>query len=96
MAKVCILGAGSWGIALSVLLHSNQHQISMWEFDHKDMVNLLDKRVLGTIHVAFGENKFQIYPHGSVWSPVHSDMVLLRPSCWVDDIQLLDKGIPVV
>jgi glycerol-3-phosphate dehydrogenase (NAD(P)+) len=44
MAKVSILGAGSWGIALSVLLYSNQHQISMWEFDHNEMVKLLDKR----------------------------------------------------
>lgn len=44
MEKVGILGAGSWGIALSVLLHSNQHQISMWEFDHNEMVKLLDKR----------------------------------------------------
>ena len=44
MAKVCILGAGSWGIALSVLLHSNKHQISMWEYDHREMVKLLDKR----------------------------------------------------
>ncbi len=25
MAKVGILGAGSWGIALSVLLHNNGH-----------------------------------------------------------------------
>ena len=44
MSKVCILGAGSWGIAISVLLHSNKHQLSMWEFEHKDMVRLLDKR----------------------------------------------------
>lgn len=40
MAKVCILGAGSWGIALSVLLHSNHHQISLWEFKSEDMTKL--------------------------------------------------------
>lgn len=44
MAKVCILGAGSWAIALSVLLHSNRHQITMWEFDHGDMARLSAKR----------------------------------------------------
>ena len=27
MAKIGILGAGSWGIALSVLLHGNGHEI---------------------------------------------------------------------
>ncbi|MBI2832443.1 MAG: aminopeptidase [Chloroflexi bacterium] len=59
-------------------------------------VNIIDKRVLGTMHVAFGENKFQIWPRGTVWSPVHADMVLLKPSCWVDDVQLLDNGVPVV
>lgn len=30
MAKVSILGAGSWGIALAVLLHKNGHQVTMW------------------------------------------------------------------
>ena len=27
-----MLGAGSWGTALAVLLHSNGHRVSMWEF----------------------------------------------------------------
>ena len=30
MAKVGILGAGSWGIALAMLLHKNGHQVTMW------------------------------------------------------------------
>ncbi len=30
MAKVSILGGGSWGIALSVLLHKNGHQVTIW------------------------------------------------------------------
>lgn len=30
MAKVCILGGGSWGIALAVLLHRNGHQVTIW------------------------------------------------------------------
>ncbi len=44
MAKICILGAGSWAIALSVLLHSNRHQLTMWEFDHEEMVSLSTTR----------------------------------------------------
>ncbi|MBI2832024.1 MAG: aminopeptidase [Chloroflexi bacterium] len=63
---------------------------------HVGDVNVVDKRILGTMHVAFGESKFQVYPAGTVVSPVHSDMVLLKPSCWVDNVQLLDKGVPVV
>ena len=27
MAKVCILGGGSWGIGLSVVLHKNGHEV---------------------------------------------------------------------
>lgn len=30
MARVSILGGGSWGIALAVLLHKNGHQITVW------------------------------------------------------------------
>ena len=30
MAKVTILGGGSWGIALAVLLHNNGHEITIW------------------------------------------------------------------
>ena len=30
MAKIGIIGAGSWGIALSVLLHNNGHDITIW------------------------------------------------------------------
>ena len=30
MAKVSILGGGSWGIGLAVLLHKNGHQVTVW------------------------------------------------------------------
>lgn len=30
MAKISILGGGSWGIALAVLLHRNGHEITVW------------------------------------------------------------------
>lgn len=30
MAKIGIIGAGSWGIALSVLLHNNGHEVAIW------------------------------------------------------------------
>lgn len=30
MAKVSIIGGGSWGIAIAVLLHKNGHQITVW------------------------------------------------------------------
>lgn len=48
MAKIGIIGAGSWGIALAMLLHNNGHEITVWsaieaeinmlnaEHEHKD------------------------------------------------------------
>ncbi len=30
MAKISVLGGGSWGIALAVLLHNNGHEITVW------------------------------------------------------------------
>jgi glycerol-3-phosphate dehydrogenase (NAD(P)+) len=44
MAKITVLGAGSWGIAISVLLHFNGHRVILWEFDHLEMTKLSQKR----------------------------------------------------
>lgn len=44
MAKIAVLGAGSWGIATSALLSSNGHQVSLWEFDHLEMTKLSQER----------------------------------------------------
>jgi glycerol-3-phosphate dehydrogenase (NAD(P)+) len=44
MAKIAVLGAGSWGIALSMLLSSNRHQVTLWEFDHLEMTKLFQER----------------------------------------------------
>lgn len=37
MAKIGIIGAGSWGIALSVLLHNNGHEITVWSALEKEI-----------------------------------------------------------
>ena len=44
MTKIAVLGAGSWGIGVSVLLHSNQQKISLWEFNPQDMLHLKKQR----------------------------------------------------
>ena len=44
MEKIAVLGAGSWGIAISVLLHSNGHQVTLWEFDPQEMSRLKRER----------------------------------------------------
>lgn len=37
MVKIGIIGAGSWGIALSVLLHNNGHNITIWSALEKEI-----------------------------------------------------------
>lgn len=40
MKKIAVLGAGSWGIAISVLLHRNNYKIALWEFLKEDCQRL--------------------------------------------------------
>jgi len=44
MAEIAVLGAGSWGIAISTLLNYNGHKVTLWEFDHQEMKKLCTKR----------------------------------------------------
>lgn len=43
MAKVSILGGGSWGIALAVLLHKNGHHVTIWSALEKEIEMLKEK-----------------------------------------------------
>ena len=43
MAKIGIIGAGSWGIALSALLHHNGHEIAVWSA-LKDEIDMTQTR----------------------------------------------------
>lgn len=42
MARVGVLGAGSWGTALALLLHKNGHEVTIWSID-KNEVEMLQK-----------------------------------------------------
>lgn len=44
MAKVSVLGAGSWGTALAVLLYNNGHDVILWSALGKEIDTLLGKR----------------------------------------------------
>lgn len=44
MANVGIIGAGSWGTALSVLLYDNGHHITIWSIDPEEVRMLDEKR----------------------------------------------------
>lgn len=44
MAEAGVLGAGSWGTALSVLLHDNGHHVTVWSIDESEEKMLNEKR----------------------------------------------------
>ena len=44
MSKIGVLGAGSWGTALALLLESNGHNITIWSIDKKEVQMLTEKR----------------------------------------------------
>jgi|LSQX01.3.fsa_nt_gb leucyl aminopeptidase (aminopeptidase T) len=50
---------------------------------------LEDEKVLGTVHVALGDNSTI---GGTVEVPSHLDGVLLQPSLWLDGRKILEKG----
>ncbi len=59
--------------------------------------NTNDEKVLGTVHIAFGDNEFFL-PDGDeriVESEIHWDAVCENPTVYFDDKLMLDKGKPV-
>lgn len=44
MANVGIMGAGSWGTALAILLHSNGHKVTVWSYKEDEVISLREKR----------------------------------------------------
>ena len=44
MAKVSIIGAGSWGTALAVVLSNNGHQVTVWSAFTEEIQMLKEKR----------------------------------------------------
>lgn len=44
MANVGIMGAGSWGTALALLLHRNGHQVTVWSISEEEVDMLSEKR----------------------------------------------------
>jgi len=58
---------------------------------------LQDEKVLGTVHLAFGDNTSYVKSDDERSNPcdIHWDTVCENPTVWFDDVKVLDKGEPV-
>ena len=43
MAKVAVIGAGSWGIALAKVLHTNGNSVTVWSIVEDEITMLREK-----------------------------------------------------
>ncbi len=50
---------------------------------------LVDEKVWGTIHIAFGMNASM---GGTRESDIHYDCIINEPTVWIDEVMVLDKG----
>jgi glycerol-3-phosphate dehydrogenase (NAD(P)+) len=41
--KITVLGAGSWGTTLALVLHDNHHTVNLWTFDNEQAESLREK-----------------------------------------------------
>ena len=57
---------------------------------------LQDEKVLGTVHIAFGDNTSYITDEGSNPCSIHWDTICDRPTVFFDDDKVLDEGDPVL
>ena len=44
--KVAVLGAGSWGTALSMVLDENGHEVRLWGNDPQQIKEIKEKRCI--------------------------------------------------
>ena len=66
MAEVTIMGAGSWGLALAILLNNNGHHVNVWSV-FPDEVELLakereNKKCLPGVHIPDHQICHQFHP----------------------------------
>ena len=57
---------------------------------------LQDEKVLGTVHIAFGDNTSYITGEGSNSCSIHWDTICDSPTVFFDDDKVLDEGDPVL
>lgn len=94
-------GEGADGIRALIANHKDADVLAEFSLGTNPFMSLNgdcnhnDKKVYGTSHIALGHNSFQIYPHGTISTDVHTDMVVIRPTVEVDGKPIVKDGQPL-
>jgi leucyl aminopeptidase (aminopeptidase T) len=54
---------------------------------------LEDEKVLGTVHIAFGNN---LSMGGTIDVPIHIDGLIKKPTVLIDDVVIMDSGVLLI
>ena len=77
MAKISVIGSGGWGIALTILLHKNGHELTVWSFDKKEAEELI-ACLKPSIHVKGGDYKKEDLPETKIVESYGGEVIILN------------------
>lgn len=101
MVKVAVLGAGSWGTALSIVLADNGHDVKLWTH-RKEQADIINEQKKNSQYLdAILPNKLKAYNDMEMALKNVDAILLVVPSSAIRDVcsqmkSLIPSGIPVI
>ena len=85
--KIAVLGAGSWGTTLAMLLAEKDNEIRLWVYE-KELVEVMKKERVNTVYLPGYTLPGNIYPTNSLRETIESSDIILSviPSHTVRDL----------
>lgn len=100
-SKIAVLGAGSWGTTLAIMLAENNNDVVLWAYE-KELVEIIKTKRENTLYLPGHKIPENIYPTNSLKEAVESSYIVVSvvPSHAVKDVFTGIKGslpdVPVV
>lgn len=101
MVKITVLGAGTWGTALAILLHNNGHAVTLWTALEEEHRELLATRIVKNLNSVKLPENIEVTTDLSHAIKDKDLAVMAVASPYVREVSrklagLLDRKIPVV
>lgn len=99
--NIAVLGAGSWGTTLAVLLHQNNHRVSLWSYDEDVVASILSTRCNRIfLPDIFIPHEIEISNNIAALTERRDILVLATPTQFVRSIlaplRSIDIGSPII